>query len=92
MNQDATNSTETALPGEPQVRRSAGLEALFEQYVAADMEAREISERLLTESRAFQEADRRQLEAWKKYKAAKDQCASNADLRQDAGSAASNVK
>lgn len=47
------------------------LDALFQQYISADVEAREIHKNLMNQSGAFQCADRRQLEAWKKYSAAK---------------------
>ena len=56
----------------------AGLDALFEKYVAADTEARELERAWRESSTAFQAADHCSLMAWKEYKATKDRKAANA--------------
>ena len=60
-----------------ELRSKELLDALFEKYVAADTEARELERAWRESSTAFQAADHRSLIAWKEYKAAKDQQASN---------------
>jgi arsenate reductase-like glutaredoxin family protein len=54
-----------------------GLDALFEKYVTADTEAREICEELQKSSRAFNDACSRRDAAWEEYNNAKKQSASN---------------
>ncbi len=74
---DATDSQ----PHSAQERVAVGsgdlLDALFEQYVTADTEARGICDRMMAENRAFKDAEGRRDEAWEKYRTAKNESASN---------------
>jgi hypothetical protein len=59
------------------VASSALLAALFEKYVTADTEAREICEELQKSSIAFNDACARRDAAWEEYNNTKKQSAAN---------------